>query len=174
MKFDLTKSIEVLERTPIVVEDMLKGISDDWTSKNEGPGTWSVYDILGHLVHGEKTDWIARMEIILSENVNKRFTPFDRLAQFYESKGKSLQKLIAEFKTLRRKNLSKLRRKKIRATDLSKRGIHPEFGKVPLKQLISTWVVHDMNHIAQIARVMSKQYKSEVGPWVGFLPILNR
>jgi len=174
MKFDLHKSIEILERTPLVVEAMLKGVSEEWTAKNEGPDTWSAYDIVGHLVHGEKTDWMARMEIILSDSTNKKFTPFDRFAQFKDSRGKSLQQLIDEFKTLRKKNLLKLRLKKIDSTELLKRGIHPEFGKVNLKQLLATWVVHDLNHIAQIARVMAKQYKTEVGPWVEYLPILNR
>jgi hypothetical protein len=174
MRFDLHKSIEVLERTPLVVESMLKGLSEEWTTKNEGPDTWSPYDIVGHLVHGEKTDWMTRLEIILSDNTNKKFTPFDRFAQYRESKGKSLQMLMDEFKTLRKKNILKLRLKKIDSTDLLKKGIHPDFGKVTLKQLISTWVVHDLNHIAQIARVMSKQYKAEVGPWVEYLPILNR
>ena len=174
MKFDLAKSIEILERTPVIIESMLKGISDEWTHKNEGRGTWSVYDIVGHLVHGEKTDWIVRTEIILSDNADKKFIPFDRFAQYRVNKGKSLQILIADFKTLRKKNLSKLRLKKIKTADLSKQGIHPDFGRVTLKQLLSTWVVHDLNHIAQIARVISKQYKKEVGPWSEYLPILNR
>ncbi len=174
MRFDLHKSIEILERTPFVIEAMIKGISDEWTKSNEGPETWSVYDIVGHLVHGEKTDWLTRMEIILSENANKKFIPFDRFAQVKESRGKSLSMLIEEFKTLRKKNIVKLRLKRIDSTELLKRGIHPEFGKVTLKQLLSTWVVHDLNHIAQISRVMAKQYKPEVGPWVEYLPILNK
>jgi hypothetical protein len=174
MKFDLAKSIEILERTPLIIESMLKGISDEWTNKNEGRGTWSVYDIVGHLVHGEKTDWIVRTEIILSDNADKKFIPFNRFAQSRVTKGKSLQMLISDFKTLRKKNLSKLRLMKINTAELTKQGIHPDFGRVTLKQLLSTWVVHDLNHIAQIARVISKQYKKEVGPWSEYLPILNR
>lgn len=174
MKFDLAKSIEILERTPLIIESMLKGISDDWTNKNEGLGTWSVHDIVGHLLHGEKTDWIVRTEIILSESANKKFIPFDRFAQFRVNKGKSLQMLILDFKTLRKKNLLKLQLMKIKTADLSKQGIHPDFGRVTLKQLLSTWVVHDLNHITQIARVMSKHYKDEVGPWSEYLPILDR
>ena len=174
MRFDLHKSIEILERTPLVIEGMLKGVSEEWTSKNEGPDPWSVYDVIGHLVHGEKTDWITRMEIILSESSKKKFTPFDRFAQLKDSRGKSLQVLIEEFKSLRKKNIVKIKLKRIDSNDLLKRGIHPEFGPVTLKQLLSTWVVHDLNHIAQIARVMSKQYKTEVGPWSEYLPILNR
>ncbi len=173
MKFDLAKSIEILERTPFIIENILKGISVEWTNKNEGHGTWSVYDIVGHMVHGEKTDWITRTEIILSDNANKKFFPFDRFAHFKDNKGKSLQMLISDFKTLRKKNLSKLRLKKLKVTDFTKSGIHPDFGKVTLKQLLSAWVVHDLNHIAQIARVISKQYKKEVGPWSEYLPILN-
>jgi DinB superfamily len=174
MKFDLDKSIEILERTPKVIEDMLNGVSEDWVVKNEGPDTWSPYDIVGHLIHGEKTDWIARVEIILSDKPNKKFQTFDRFAQFRESEGKTLQMLIDEFKTLRKKNIIKLRLKEIDSVDLTMKGIHPAFGKVTLKQLLSTWVVHDLNHIAQIARVMSKQYKTEVGPWIDYLPILTR
>lgn len=174
MKFDLHKSVEILERTPIVIEDMLTDISDEWVINNEGPDTWSAYDIVGHLIHGEKTDWIPRIEIILSGKADKRFIPFDRFAQFTESKGKSLETLTAEFKTLRKNNIIKLRLKKIDPADLFKTGIHPEFGEVTLQQLLSTWVVHDLSHIAQIARVMSKQYKAEVGPWIEYLPILNR
>jgi hypothetical protein len=173
MKFDINKSIEILERTPLVIEQMLKGISDDWAKNNEGGDSWSPYDIVGHLVHGEKTDWVARMEIILL-NDDKKFTPFDRFAQFNDSKGKSLETLIEEFKALRKKNIVKLRLKKIESFDLLKKGIHPAFGKVTLQQLLATWVVHDLNHLSQIARVMSKQYKAEVGPWVEYLPILTR
>jgi hypothetical protein len=174
MKFDLDKSIEILERTPKVIENMLKGLSEDWVVHNEGPDTWSPYDIVGHLIHGEKTDWITRVDIILSDNPDKKFATFDRLAQFRESKGKTLQMLLDEFKTLRKKNIIKLRLKEIDSTDLSLKGIHPAFGKVTLKQLLSTWIVHDLNHIAQISRVMSKQYKTEVGHWIEYLPILTR
>lgn len=174
MKFDLNKSIKILERTPLVIENMVKGISDEWIMNNEGTDTWSVYDIAGHLVHGEKTDWIPRMEIILFGREDKKFEPFDRFAQFNESKGKSLQMLLEEFKILRENNISKLRKEKIGKTELLKEGIHPAFGTVTLAQLLSTWVVHDLGHIAQIARVMAKQYKAEVGPWIEYLPVLTR
>jgi hypothetical protein len=174
MNFDINKSIEILERTPSVIEAMLSGISEEWITNNEGRDTWSPYDVVGHLIHGEKTDWIIRMEIILSDNEDKKIQSFDRFAQFEESKGKSLQMLIEEFKMLRKQNIIKLRLKKIESSDLLKEGIHPDFGKVTLKQLLSTWVVHDLNHITQIARVMAKQYKAEVGPWVAYLSVLNR
>jgi len=173
MNFALEKSIEILERTPEVLTILLQGISSEWTSNNEGGETWSVYDIVGHLIHGEKTDWIPRAEIILSEGADKHFEVFDRLAQF-ESKGKSLIELLYEFKSLREKNLEYVRSQKINAGNIHEKGIHPAFGQVTLSQLLATWVVHDLNHIAQISRVMAKQYKTEVGPWIEYLGILQK
>ena len=173
MEYSLAKSLEILERTPLVLETLLSGLSDDWTMNNEGGETWSPYDVLGHLIHGENTDWIQRMEIILDENGDKKFKPFDRFAQFEESKGKSLTDLIIEFKSARKRNLDILRKMNLQESDLDKTGIHPAFGRVTLRQLLSTYVVHDLNHLAQIARVMAKQYKEEVGPWVEYLRILK-
>ncbi len=172
MKFNLKRSIEVLERTPFTVEALLKSISKEWSSGNEGTETWSPYDVLGHLIHGETTDWIARLEIILHDKGDKKFKPFDRFAQFEESKGKSLKKLISVFKALRKKNIKILKSKKLKAGDMQKTGIHPKFGTVTLEQLLATWTVHDLSHIAQITRVMAKQYREEVGPWQEYLPIL--
>lgn len=174
MNFTIEKSIEILERTPNVLNTMLQNISTDWTLNNEGGETWSVHDIIGHLIHGEKTDWIPRAEIILSEKPDKTFEPFDRFAQFEESRGKSLTQLLDEFKILRKKNIELLRSKKLTDKNLEEKGIHPAFGEVTLSQLLSTWVVHDLNHIAQISRVMAKQYKSEVGSWVEYLRILQQ
>ncbi len=173
MNFTVEKSIEILERTPGVLHTMLQNISADWTSCNEGKETWSAYDIIGHLVNGEKTDWVPRMEIILSDAADKAFTPFDRFAQFEESGGKSLQQLLDEFQMLRRKNIEILRSKKLTDKNLDEKGIHPAFGEVTLSQLLATWVVHDLNHIAQISRVMAKHYKTEVGPWIDYLGILQ-
>ncbi len=173
MNFTLEKSIEILERTPGVLTALLQNISDDWTSRNEGGETWSVYDIIGHLIHGERTDWIPRADIILSKKPNRNFEPFDRLAQLEESKGKSLTQLLDEFGLLRKKNIEYLRSKKLTGKNLEEKGIHPAFGEVTLSQLLSTWVVHDLNHIAQISRVMAKQYKAEVGPWIEYLKILQ-
>ena len=173
MKFTVDKSLEILERTPKVLITMLQDISADWTSPNEGGDSWSVYDIIGHLIHGEKTDWVPRTEIILSENSDKKFSPFDRFAQFEDSKGKTLNQLLTEFKTLRESNIEQLRSKKITDKNLEEIGIHPVFGNVTLSQLLSTWVVHDLNHIAQISRVMAKQFKVEVGPWTEYLRILQ-
>jgi hypothetical protein len=173
MNFSLSKSIEILERTPDVLIVLLKNISPDWTSNNEGGESWSAYDIVGHLIHGEKTDWIPRMEIILSDIQDKRFELFDRFAQFEDSKGKSLTQLLDEFKSLRQKNIEFLRSSTLTDNDFEKTGIHPAFGEITLSQLLSTWTVHDLNHITQISRVMAKLYMKDVGPWVEYLKILQ-
>ncbi len=173
MKFDLDKAIEVLERTPLLLEALLKDLSNDWTMSNEGEETWSPYDIVGHLIHGEKTDWINRLEIILSKEGNKTFEPFDRFAQFEESKGKTIKQLLTEFKKNRNSNLKVLKSKNITIADFENKGIHPSLGEATLVNLLSTWVVHDLNHLSQISRVMAKQYKEEVGPWIEYLPILK-
>lgn len=173
MQFDLNQAIEILERTPQVMESMLTGLSDDWIVNNEGEGTWTPFDIIGHLIHGEKTDWIPRMEIILSDHEDKRFEPFDRFAQFQASRGKTIAQLLAEFKTLRAANLENLRSKRLSDNDFHKTGVHPAFGAVTLGQLLSAWAVHDLTHITQAARVMAKQYKDEVGPWVEYLSVLQ-
>jgi hypothetical protein len=172
MKFDLAKTIEILSRTPDVLERLLKDLPEGWTMHNEGGESWSPYDVLGHLVHGEKTDWISRTKIIL-ENNNGKFTPFDRFAQFEDSKGKTLNVLLDEFKERRRANLIILKELNITEDQLDQTGIHPAFGEVTLRELLATWAVHDLNHIYQIARVMAKQYKSETGPWPEYLRILR-
>jgi hypothetical protein len=174
MNFELSKSIEVLKNTPDVLNTLLSGLSDAWIYNNEGKNTWSPYEIVGHLIFGEKTDWIVRIKIILSNSENKLFEPFDRFAQLNETNKKPINKLIIDFKNLRIKNLKELKSFNIEQEDLSRTGVHPEFGEVNLKQLISTWAVHDFGHIAQIARVMAKQYKNEVGPWIDYLGILKK
>ena len=173
MKYDLEQAIPVLERTPRVMKMLLSGLSSEWTMNNEGRDSWSPNDVIGHLVHGEKTDWMPRLEIVLSDEGNKTFTPYDRFAQFEMSKGKSLDELLNSFETLRNENLSTLRSKNLSARDLDKKGIHPELGPVTLSEMLSAWVVHDLGHIAQVSRVMAKQYKGEVGPWTRYLTILN-
>jgi hypothetical protein len=173
MNFSLDEAIEILERTPGVLNLMLDGISAEWTNNNEGAETWSAYDVIGHLIHGEKTDWMPRAKLILSDNTNKNFIPFNRFAQFEESKGKTLKQLLDEFKLLREQNIAKLRSIKITNENLQKKGIHPAFGEVTLSQLLATWVVHDLNHISQISRVMAKQYKEAVGPWIEYLKVLR-
>jgi hypothetical protein len=173
MVFKLNEAVEVLERTPVVIEQLLGGLSGDWIMNNEGPETWSPYDVVGHLIHGEKTDWITRTDIILSDG-NKTFAPYDRFAQFNESKGKSLQQLLTEFKEVRKQNMATLKSKKLTDADLSKTGIHPAFGQVTLKELFATWVAHDLSHINQITRVMAKRYKDEVGPWKAYLSVMSK
>jgi len=174
MNFDLAASVAVLERTPQTFRAMLGGLSPVWTDATEGPDSWSPWVILGHLIHGERDDWIPRAEIILEQGTDRRFTPYDRFAQFQESKGKSLAQLLEEFAELRGQNMATLRGWRITSKQLSLTGEHPEFGSVTLRQLLSTWVAHDLGHIAQTARVMAKQYREAVGPWRAYLPVLDR
>lgn len=174
MKYTLPDAVAILERTPAVLDRLLRDLPDAWTSPNEGSDTWSAFDVVGHLIHGEKTDWIPRARLILSDAADKQFEPFDRFAQFENSKGKTLSQLLDEFTQLRADNLDALKSWNLQETDLDKTGVHPTFGTVTLRQLLATWVVHDFTHIGQIARVMAKQYKEEVGPWVQFLGILNQ
>ncbi len=173
MQFDLEKSIQVLERTPRAIEQLLSGLDDTWVHYNMGPGTWSPFDVLGHLIHGEKTDWIPRMRIILEHRINHPFPPFDRYAMLLDNKEKKLRDLLALFKQLRAANVMALRQAKLNERRLRLRGTHPDFGQVMLKQLIAAWVVHDLNHIDQIARIMAWQYRRQVGPWREYLGILK-
>lgn len=173
MTFELHQSIEILSKTPKTLESLLSGLSKNWLNNNEGANTWSPYDIIGHLIHGEKTDWIPRATIILSDSVDKTFEPFDRFAQMDDDPTRSIEELLEEFKSLRAENLEILATLQINDATLNEKGMHPELGTVNLKQLLSTWVVHDLGHIAQIARVMAKQYQSEVGPWTAYLGILK-
>lgn len=173
MKFKLHEAIEILSRTPSVLEILLTGLPEDWIISNEGEESWSPFDIVGHYIHGEKTDWIPRMEIILGDATNKTFTPFDRFAQFENSIGKNLNQLLSEFKELRKENLLRLSSADLSEADLDKEGIHPHFGKVTLRQLLSTWVVHDLAHINQISRVLAKQYKDEIGPWIEYFSVIT-
>lgn len=174
MEFNLKTTFEILERTPQILNTLLSGLSEHWIFSNEGNDTWSAFDIVGHLLHGEKTDWIARLKIILSEGSNKTFEPFDRFAQFQNSKGKPLSELLHEFSRIRQQNISYLKSLNISDKQLGFKGIHPALGEVTLRELLATWVTHDLGHIAQIARVMAKQYKDEVGPWEAYIPILNK
>lgn len=173
MRFDLEKSIQILERTPKVLENMLRGLDDSWIRNHEGEDTWTPFDILGHLIHGEKTDWIPRMRIILEQRANFPFPPFDRYAMLADNKRKNLRDLLVLFKQLRGANILALKTAKLSERRLDLKGIHPDFGKVSLKQLIAAWVVHDLHHIAHISRVMAFQYRHEVGPWRAYLPILD-
>jgi hypothetical protein len=174
MKFTLADGIPVLERTPATLRSMLAGLSDKWIDATEGPDTWSPYVVVGHLIHGERTDWIPRARIILAQGADRRFTPYDRFAQFRESQGKSLDQLLAEFEELRRENIATVRGWQLTDEQLALEGEHPDFGAVSLRQLMATWVAHDLNHIVQIARVMAKQYRDAVGPWRAYLSVMER
>ena len=171
--FELKEAMQVLERTPGVLRAMLTGLSENWITADEGPDTWNPYDIVGHLVVGEQTDWVTRTGIILEHGRDKPFEPFDRFLQFEQSRGKSLDQLLDEFEAHRRDNLVLLRDLLGPDPDYARTGIHPAFGDVTLGELLSTWVVHDLGHIAQVARVMAKRYRADVGPWVEYLPILS-
>ena len=173
MEFDLDEAMAALSRTPAALKAMLNGLPRNWVENNEGPETWSPYDVVGHLIHGERVDWITRAKIILDHGAARPFDPFDRFAQFEESKGKTLGELLDEFSELRERNLTILREMKISPDDFEKTGQHPALGRVTLKELLSTWVTHDLDHIAQIARTMAKQYAAEVGPWKAYISILH-
>lgn len=173
MEFDLHKTLEILERTPGILETLLGGLSPEWTAHTEGGESWSPYDVLGHLVHGEQTDWLPRMELILSDREDKTFEPFDRFAQFRQSKGKTAQQLLDEFRGLRTQNLEAVRARNLTPKELRLKGFHPSLGVVLLSELLAAWAVHDLNHLAQINRVMAWQYREAVGPWKAYLGILN-
>jgi hypothetical protein len=174
MELDLERGVEILERTPRVLREMLSGLSPEWVDATEGPETWSPYDIVGHLIHGERTDWIPRAKIILAQGPDLRFTPFDRFAQFRESEGKTLADLLDEFEQLRAESVAALNEWHLSDDQLSLEGVHPAFGAVTLRQLLATWVAHDLGHIAQTARVLAKQYRDAVGPWREYLPVMDR
>jgi len=174
MEFKLEEATEILRQTPSTIEALLRSLSSTWIEQNEGPNTWSPFDVVGHLIHGEETDWIPRARIIINDGAARPFEPFDRVAMFEKSKGKSLVDLLDTFSSLRASNIQELERMNITPAMLEKRGRHPELGSVTLGQLLATWVVHDLGHIAQIVRVMARQYREEVGPWSAYLSILGK
>jgi hypothetical protein len=173
MAFDLQESIAVLQATPKTVRALLGALPKAWLEVNEGPDSWSPRDILGHFIHGEDTDWIPRAEMILA-GATVPFPPFDRFAQFQRFAGMGVPELLDRFERRRRENLGILAGWRLGPADLVLPGIHPDFGPVTLGELLATWVVHDLNHVAQIARVMAKRYANVVGPWQAYLPILTR
>ena len=174
MNFDLAQGLLILERTPGVVRALLAGLPADWTAPNEGPETWSAFDVVGHLIEGEETDWMVRARIIRAQGPDRRFVPFDRSRHLGANRGRSLEELLDRFAVLRTANLTELRGMRLSSDDLALTGVHPEFGSVTLGQLLATWVVHDLGHVAQIGRVMAKQYRAAVGPWEAYLPVLHR
>ncbi|MCC7144664.1 MAG: DinB family protein [Candidatus Eisenbacteria bacterium] len=174
MNFNLDEGVAVLERTPGVLEGLLIGLPEAWIRNNEGPDTWSPFDVVGHLITGEETDWMARLHIILGQGENRRFARFDRFRQLERDQGRPLVDLLAEFRRLRERNLEELRSLRLTREQFLLTGEHPTFGTVTAEHLLSTWVAHDLGHLGQIARVMAKQYRDAVGPWQEFLPILHR
>ena len=172
MSFDLEKSIQVLAATPATVRAMLAELSEELTSASN-QASWEPFDVVGHLIHGEKTDWIPRARIILEQGENRTFVPFDRFAQFEKSKGKSVAQLLEEFALRRAENLDTLRSWNLTDAQLDLEAVHPELGVVNLRELLATWVVHDLNHIRQIVTSMAKRYEGEVGVWKEYLSILN-
>ena len=173
MEVKLDEAMVLLERTPKVLREMLTGLSTNWLSNNEGEKTWSPYDVIGHLIQGERTDWILRARIILAEGEGKPFEPFNRYAQFDEDKTRTIEELLKTFEELRSKNIENLKEMGLREEDLEKKGKHPELGIVTLKELLATWVAHDLDHIVQITRTMAKQYKGAVGPWQAYLSVMK-
>jgi hypothetical protein len=170
---DLEQTIALLGRTPAALDALLRDLSDVWTQTNEGEGTWSAFEIVGHLIHGERTNWIARAKMILEFGEAKRFVPFDRWGQVEEIQGKSLGQLLDEFARVRSENLRELRAMNLGPEDLTRRGTHPALGGVTLSELLAAWVVHDLTHVHQISRVMAHQYREAVGPWSKYLGVLE-
>jgi hypothetical protein len=173
MDFDLEQAIVLLSRTPPALNALLRDLPQTWTLANEGDRTWSPFDIVGHLIHGERTDWMPRARMIVKHGESRAFEPFDRLAQEQESQGKSLEELLDEFARLRYENLDALRAMNLQSEDFDRRGRHPALGLVTLSQLLATWAVHDMTHLHQLARVMAYQYREVVGPWSAYLGVLH-
>jgi hypothetical protein len=173
MKMHLSDAIQILERGPGTVSHMLRGLPEPWVRATEGGNTWSCYDVVGHLIHGELTDWMPRVRIILEHAESRSFDHFDRLAQFQGDGTQTLDRLLDRFQELRTQNLYALRALNLTPKDFSRTGVHPAIGRVTLGQLLSTWTVHDLTHISQISRILAKQYESEVGPFKGGIGILN-
>jgi hypothetical protein len=173
MEHTLPHTISLLSRTPAALDALLRDLPEAWTLRNEGENSWSAFDVVGHLIHGERTDWIPRARIILQFGETKAFEAFDRWAQERESQGKSLGQLLDEFARLRSENLGELHALNLRQEDLERRGRHPALGSVTLSQLLATWAAHDLTHIHQISRIMAHQYREAVGPWNAYLGVLQ-
>lgn len=174
MDFALDDGLAVLERTPAALKALLSGLPQSWVNATEGFETWSPYVVVGHLLHGERTDWVPRARIILAQGPNRHFDPYDRFAQFRESQGKSLEDLLTELARLRMQNLATVRSWALTDVELALHGEHPAFGPVTLRQLLAAWVAHDLGHLVQTSRVMAKQYRDAVGPWRAYLSVMDR
>jgi hypothetical protein len=172
-RFVVDEAVAILTRTPAALDALLRGLPDGWIAGTEGGNTWSPFDVVGHLIHGERTDWIPRVRIILDHAETRAFEKFDRFAQFEASQGRTLDSLLDEFAVLRRNSLRDLAELGLTDADMDRRGRHPELGIVTLRQLLSTWVAHDLDHVVQISRVLARQYSDEVGPWRAYLRIIS-
>ncbi|MGP4072924.1 DinB family protein [Piscibacillus sp. B03] len=173
MNFNMKEAIELLEKTPKTLESFLSGLSDEWLSCHEGEGTWNVYEVVGHLIEGENSNWIPRVEWILQQGYRKPFSPFARFAHLHNSEYVSIDDKLQEFQRIRTLNIAKIKDAIDPDLHLELKGVHPAFGTVKLSELLSTWVVHDLTHINQIVRVMAKRYDSDVGPWKEYLGVLK-
>jgi DinB superfamily len=171
--FALEEATAILTRTPAALDAMLRGLPDGWIAAHEGGDTWSPFDVIGHLIHGERTDWVPRAKIILEHGEARPFEKFDRFAQFTASQGRTLASLLDEFAALRRDSIRELESLQLTDADLDRRGLHPQLGVVTLRQLLATWVAHDLDHVMQISRVLARQYSDEVGPWRAFLRVIS-
>jgi hypothetical protein len=173
MTHSLNDTVSLLARTPIALNALLRDLPDTWTLRNEGDKTWSAFDVVGHLIHGERADWVPRVKLIMEFGETREFEPFDRWGHEREVKGKSLGQLLDEFARVRAENLDKLRAFNLQPEDLEKRGRHPALGVVTLSQLLATWPMHDMTHLHQISRIMAYQYHDTVGPWSAYLGVMH-
>lgn len=173
MKHDLTQTMSLLARTPAALNALVRGLPESWTKRNEGENTWTVFEVIGHLVHGERTDWMLRARMILEFGESRTFEPFDRYAQARESVRKSLEQLLDEFSRLRSENLEEVRLLNLSKEDFALRGRHPTLGSVTLSELLAAWTVHDMTHLHQISRILAHQYREAVGPWSKYLGVLQ-
>ena len=172
-EFSLPDTIELLSRTPSTLYALLHGLPEIWVHRSEGKDTWSAFDIVGHLIAGERTDWLERTRVIMEHGEGRLFDPFDRFAQFKQTEGKSIDELLEEFSNLRSDNLAALRALNLQPKDLARRGTHPALGAVTLSELLATWAVHDLTHLHQLSRVMAHQYRDAVGAWSAYLGVLN-
>jgi hypothetical protein len=173
MQHNLDHTIALLSRTPAALNALLRDLPEEWTRRNEGDGTFSAFDVVGHLIHGDRTDWIPRARVILEHGETRPFEEFDRLAQVRESQGKSLSQLLDEFTRVRAEKLTELHGLKLTKQDLERRGSHPSLGAVSLSQLLATWAAHDLTHLHQLSRVMAHQYRGAVGPWTRYLGVMH-
>jgi hypothetical protein len=173
MEIELADIIDLLDRTPRALKELLHGLPKTWTETNEGENTWSPFDVVGHLIHGEHVNWIPRAKMILECGETKMFEPFDRFAQFEASQGKTMEELLEEFANIRQENIRTLKELNLTLEDLQKVGHHPEFGRVTLGELLATWAAHDLDHVVQISRTLAKGFREAVGPWRAFLSVMK-